>query len=214
MVWCQRRKWRGSRGWRNEEEFGSEEDDSDNKFVFNNLDEKSNPSRTIQFISDDQICEVVVQRSWDVIINIDVTCLHIATLAFCGDWDRRGRIIEYSTLNEGESKPHSKGGSRKCSVVTTKILPGEAINSNRFLVYKKPWLTYLCDVICWIATREVHRFEWNSSVVKAVLIVTDVHLNLSALFAVSRFLSRVLRCSWMKIKPGLQEPERTSLSPE
>ena len=46
-----------------EEEFDSEEDKNDNNFVFNNLDEKSYPSQTIQFISDDQICEVVVQGS-------------------------------------------------------------------------------------------------------------------------------------------------------
>ena len=46
-----------------EEEFGSEEDESDNDFFFNNLDEKSNPSQTMQFISDDQICKVVVQGS-------------------------------------------------------------------------------------------------------------------------------------------------------
>ena len=39
------------------EEFDSVEDESDNEFVFNDLDEKSNPSQTIQFISDDQICE-------------------------------------------------------------------------------------------------------------------------------------------------------------
>ena len=56
----------------------------DNDFVFNDLYE------TIQF----KICEVVVQDSWDVSINIDVTCLHIVTLslAFCGGWDRRGGI--------------------------------------------------------------------------------------------------------------------------
>ena len=46
-----------------EEEFDSEEDENDNDFVFNDLFEKSNPSQTIQFISDDQICEVVVQGS-------------------------------------------------------------------------------------------------------------------------------------------------------
>ena len=39
------------------EEFDSVEDESDNEFVFNDLDQKSNPSQTIQFISDDQICE-------------------------------------------------------------------------------------------------------------------------------------------------------------
>ena len=44
-----------------EEEFDSEEDESDNDFVFKDLDEKSNPSQTIQFISDDQIS--VVQGS-------------------------------------------------------------------------------------------------------------------------------------------------------
>ena len=46
-----------------EEEFDNEEDKNDNHFVFNDLDEKSYPSQTIQFISDDQICEVVVQGS-------------------------------------------------------------------------------------------------------------------------------------------------------
>ena len=46
-----------------EEEFHIVEDKSDNDFVFNDLFEKSNPSQTIQFISDDQIGEVVVQRS-------------------------------------------------------------------------------------------------------------------------------------------------------
>ena len=46
-----------------EEEFHNVGDESDNDFVFNDLFEKSNPSQTIQFISDDQIGEVVVQRS-------------------------------------------------------------------------------------------------------------------------------------------------------
>ena len=46
-----------------EEEFDSGKDERDNDFVFNDLDEKSYPSQTIQFISDDQICEVVVQGS-------------------------------------------------------------------------------------------------------------------------------------------------------
>ena len=46
-----------------EEEFDVEEDKNDNNFVFNDLDEKSYPLQTIQFISDDQICEVVVQGS-------------------------------------------------------------------------------------------------------------------------------------------------------
>ena len=43
---------------------------SDNDFVFKDLDEKSNPSQTIQFISDDQISEVVVQGSRNESINI------------------------------------------------------------------------------------------------------------------------------------------------
>ena len=46
-----------------EEEFHNVGDESDNDFVFNDLFEKSNPSQTIQFILDDQIGEVVVQRS-------------------------------------------------------------------------------------------------------------------------------------------------------
>ena len=56
---------------------------SDNDFVFKDLDEKSNPSQTIQFITDDQISEVVVQGSRNESINIDVTRLHIVTLAIC-----------------------------------------------------------------------------------------------------------------------------------
>ena len=72
-----------------EEELDSEEDESDNDYVFNDLDEKSNPSQTIQLIlSDDQICEIVVQGKYS--INIDVTCMDIVTLVFCGGWDRRG----------------------------------------------------------------------------------------------------------------------------
>ena len=46
-----------------EEEFHIVEDESNNDFVFNDLFEKSNPSQTIQFISDDKIREVVVQGS-------------------------------------------------------------------------------------------------------------------------------------------------------
>ena len=46
-----------------EEEFHSVEDERDNDFVFNDLFEESNPSQTIQFISDDEIGEVVVQGS-------------------------------------------------------------------------------------------------------------------------------------------------------
>ena len=46
-----------------EEEFQIVEDESDNDFVFNDLFEKSNPSQTIQFISDDQIGEVVVHET-------------------------------------------------------------------------------------------------------------------------------------------------------
>ena len=53
-----------------------------------------------------QMTKVVVQGSWDVSINIHVTCLHIVTLAFCGGWDRRGGIMKSSTANVGGSKPH------------------------------------------------------------------------------------------------------------
>ena len=49
---------------------------------------------------------------------------------------------------------------------------------------------------CWIAISAVHRFEWNSSVVKAVIIVTGVHLILSTLFVVSRFLSAKVFPEW------------------
>ena len=64
-MWYQRWNWRGleSGDEEYEEEFDSEEDKNDINFVFNDLDEKSYPSQTIRFISDDQICEVVVQGS-------------------------------------------------------------------------------------------------------------------------------------------------------
>ena len=39
----------------------SEEEESDNDFVFADLDEQSSLSATIQFISDEQITAVVVQ---------------------------------------------------------------------------------------------------------------------------------------------------------
>ena len=106
IVRYQRWKWRGIRGWRiwgRIWQWGGRERQW---LFFNNLDEKSDPSQTMQFISDDQICKVVVQGSWDVSINIDVTCLHIVTLAFCGGWDRRGGIMKSSTANVGGSKPH------------------------------------------------------------------------------------------------------------
>ena len=104
-MWYQRWNWRGSESGDEEyeEELDSEEDENDNDFVFNDLDEKSYPSQTIQFISDDhQICEVVVQGSWDVSINIEVTCLHIVTLAFCGGSDWRGGNMKSSTANVGD----------------------------------------------------------------------------------------------------------------
>ena len=78
---------------------------------------------------------------------------------------------------------------------------------DRSLMYKKPWLTYLCDVVCWIATSAVHRFEWNSSVVKAVIIVTGVHLNLSTLFVASRFLSAKLFPEW-RLNPDFGTQKR------
>ena len=54
-MWYQRWKWRGSESGDEEyeEELDSEEDENHNDFVFNDLDEKSYPSQTIQFISDD-----------------------------------------------------------------------------------------------------------------------------------------------------------------
>ena len=44
-----------------DEEFESEEAESDNDFVFADLDKRSSPSATIQFISDEKITAVVVQ---------------------------------------------------------------------------------------------------------------------------------------------------------
>ena len=92
------------------EEFDSGKDESDHNFVFNDLDEKSNSWQTIQFISDDQVCEVVVLGSWDVSINIDVNCLHTVTLAFCGGLHRRGGTMKRPPPMKGGGggghKPH------------------------------------------------------------------------------------------------------------
>ena len=74
-------------------------------------------------------------------------------------------------------------------------------------MYKQPWLTYLCDVICWIATSAEHRFEWNSSVVKAFIIVTGAHLNLSTLFMVSRLLSAKVFPEW-RLNPDFGSQKR------
>ena len=71
-----------------DEEFESEEAESDNDFVFTDLDEQSSPSATGQFMSYGQITAVVVQGLKDVITIIDITC--ILTLSFCGGWERRG----------------------------------------------------------------------------------------------------------------------------
>ena len=104
IVRCQRWKWQGIRGWRiwgGIRQWGGRERQW---ICFQRfLDEKSYPSQTIQFTSDDhQICEVVVQGSWDVSINIEVTCLHIVTLAFCGGSDWRGGNMKSSTANVGD----------------------------------------------------------------------------------------------------------------
>ena len=87
-------------------------------------------------------------------INIDVTCLHIVTLAFCGGWDRRGGIMKSSTANVGGGvgdQNHTvclKGGSHKCSFVATKLLPHllpQAINKanaprlQRFIISSRAW---------------------------------------------------------------------------
>ena len=53
---------------------------------------------------------------------------------------------------------------------------------------KDSWLTYLCDIVCW-KIPQVHYIDLSETVhfVKAVIIVTSVHLNLSQ-FLVSHFL--------------------------
>ena len=66
---CGAKDWGSDGEWVDEEyeeEFHSVEDERDNDFVFNDLFEESNPSQTIQFISDDEIGKVVVQGSWGV----------------------------------------------------------------------------------------------------------------------------------------------------
>ena len=48
---------------------------------------------------------------------------------------------------------------------------------------------------------------------KAVAIVTRVHLNISMIFKVSLFLSAKVS-PWMEVKPGFRNQEKVSLSPE
>ena len=85
-------------------------------------------------------------------INIDVTCLHIVTLAYCRGWHRRGGIMKSFTANVGGGgQNHTvcfKGESRKCSFVATKLLPHplpEAINKanaprlQRFIISSRAW---------------------------------------------------------------------------
>ena len=58
----------GAKDWESDGESEDEEYEEEFHSVerFNDLFEKSDPSQTIQFISDDKIGEVVVQGSWDV----------------------------------------------------------------------------------------------------------------------------------------------------
>ena len=41
------------------------------------------------------------------------------------------------------------------------------IISSREIMYKKSWLTYPCDVVCWIPTSPVHTFKWVNSCFKS-----------------------------------------------
>ena len=109
IVWCHRRKWRGIRA-------GSE------------MRKNSTVRRT-----------TATMNLFSTIWMRRVT-LHHSLSRLCFHWQfssypmtkyvrlsyRRGRIMKSSTVNVGESKdskPHCKGGKRKCSVVATKLLP-------------------------------------------------------------------------------------------
>ena len=61
---------------------------------------------------------------------------------------------------------------------------------------KDSWLTYLCDIVCW-KIPQVHYIDLSEIVhfVKAVIIVTSVHLNLSQ-FLVSHFLRTKVSPKW------------------
>ena len=111
-------------------------------------------------------------------------------------------------LSKWGSQNHTVRGDHVSAPLSQqKFSPPPKINNDRSLMYKKPWLTYLCDVVCWIAASAVHRFEWNSSVVKAVIIVTGAHLNLSTLFMVSRFLSAKVFPEW-RLNPDFGTQKR------
>ena len=111
IVWCHRRKWRGiliRAGWE--------------------MRKNSTVRRT-----------TATMNLFSTIWMRRVT-LHHSLSRLCFHWQfssypmtkyvrlsyRRGRIMKSSTVNVGESKdskPHCKGGKRKCSVVATKLLP-------------------------------------------------------------------------------------------
>ena len=74
-------------------------------------------------------------------------------------------------------------------------------------MYKKSWLTYLCDVVCWILTSVIQPFqEVRFHVLKAVAIVTSEHLNLSTNLAVSL----IKTSSKWRLKPGFGTRKKCS----
>ena len=70
-------------------------------------------------------------------------------------------------------------------------------------MYKKSWLTYLCDVVCWISTNRY--IDWSEliHVLKAVVIVTIEHLTLSTIFEVTIDLLLIAKVTpQRKLNPG------------
>ena len=63
-------------------------------------------------------------------------------------------------------------------------------------MYEKSRLTFLSDVVCWIPTSVVHRFNEIVHILKAFAIVTSERLNLSTIVLVCHFLSATLSLEW------------------
>ena len=71
-------------------------------------------------------------------------------------------------------------------------------------MYKKSWLTHLCNVVCWILTSAVHRFRWDSSWFES-----SHHCDIvsPSFWGLSHFLSDKVSPGW-RLKPSFRTQKK------
>ena len=71
-------------------------------------------------------------------------------------------------------------------------------------MYKKSWLTPLCNVVCWILTSAVHRFRWDSSWFES-----SHHCDIvsPSFWGLSHFLSDKVSPGW-RLKPSFRTQKK------